>query len=273
MYELTDAARDQLTAIAREGAETALRAFLAGGALDPRNLFAARADVGLGDSLERWRAATLRRYRPGTWKHSVVGLVPSAIFRPRDIYTGRGVELARRHPSHNNLSVGTHNAINDLITDGALIKVDDGRYQAASNGVPVDADAFVADLPDEGLFRSFVGAVADHVRAGAPGLAAAHEGDRIEELFGHFGWGPRFVIISLLGRDRVLISGLEAIAPPRSGDVAQHRPEQLFPSRGVAVSVAMDAAGLLLVSRAVRAWLLNDRDEISAVRRAVGLAA
>jgi hypothetical protein len=101
-----------------------------------RSFFVPRAEVGAAATpLERWRADSLRRYKPDRWKHTMLELVPRMTFRPSEISTDRRDELARRHPDHNNPSVGTHNALADLIADGVLVKLETGRYAAAAGWI------------------------------------------------------------------------------------------------------------------------------------------
>lgn len=112
-----------------------------------REIFAAGVRAGqtpagsAGTTFAAWRGETLAALIPGTWKHSVADLIPGPRFRPFEIYTKQRDELQRRHENHNNLNVGTHNALADLVRDGVVVKIDDGLYAPAFAGVAIAANA------------------------------------------------------------------------------------------------------------------------------------
>jgi hypothetical protein len=127
--ELLARLTDRLSRMARE-------LFLAGVRLGPD----ARSTPA-GTTFATWRRQTLARLTPGTWKHSVADLIPGPRFRPYEIYTKCKDELQRRHPEHNNLSVGTHNALAELVRERAVAKLEGSTYAPAFDGVPLPADA------------------------------------------------------------------------------------------------------------------------------------
>jgi hypothetical protein len=108
------------------------KAFLAG-----MHYASTAAPVDGPSTLTEWRDQMLSTYVEPSWKRSVVYLVPSLRFRPSEIYSGRKAELSALHRGTKSLNVGTHNALEALQHDGAIVKIDNGVYAPAYEGVPL----------------------------------------------------------------------------------------------------------------------------------------
>lgn len=139
MNELTSEANASVQPILERITEATQAAFWTGAMLGDR---AFRQDRKIR-TVDDWRRAALLRYESPSWKRSMAEFVPRARFTAAEIYNGRRDELAARHPGHNNLNVGTHNALEALIGDGFIVRVAEGRYAPAIDGValPEEADS------------------------------------------------------------------------------------------------------------------------------------
>ncbi|MEA2722211.1 MAG: hypothetical protein QOJ39_4075 [Candidatus Eremiobacteraeota bacterium] len=217
-----------------------------------------------------WRDAALHRYHEGSWKHTIVSLVPYRPFHPVEIYKPNRDYIIERHPNQLAPENGAARTIVELVSDGVLAKIDARLYAPAIHGKPV-VTSLSGGAPAE-RFDAFISDVERRVVAASPAkLRYAHQGRYDPASTGMFASNARFVSLARLGHDHVIISGLETGRTMQSG--ARFTPsQQLFPNFGVAVEIAMNDTGADFVARAIIAWLLNDTDTIREVRAAVGIA-
>jgi hypothetical protein len=111
-----------------------MTAFLAAAALDPRGVFISSQQQPV-DAEEAWRTAALRRYSPGTWKHTILEMIPWRVFAPADVHRPNRKVLLKRYPRHTEPETGTNVTINELVRDRVLVKVGRAQYAPAVNGV------------------------------------------------------------------------------------------------------------------------------------------
>ncbi len=61
----------------------------------------------------------------------MVDLAPQRPFRPSEVYVEHRAEIERCHPEHKSPDIGAVNALNELVREGALTKIDAGLYVRA----------------------------------------------------------------------------------------------------------------------------------------------
>jgi len=96
------------------------------------------ANIGVATTVSaeaEWRDALRARYPDqGSWKRSLIDVIPFRRFAPREILRESGEELRRRHPSHNHIPNGVHNVLKWLVDDGVVARIAPGVYSPAING-------------------------------------------------------------------------------------------------------------------------------------------
>lgn len=142
MYQLSPEGMEALQAMVAKTVEHTIETFMAGARIDPRRFFVfdpskVEGEASRFNPADEWRKATLERYREGSWKRTIIELMPFAVFRPSEFYAAHSAVLAERYPSHRHPESGLANTLAELLRDGVLAKVGTGLYAPAVNGVRV----------------------------------------------------------------------------------------------------------------------------------------
>jgi hypothetical protein len=133
-YESFEALRPVIT----DAVEAALRAYFLGLNAREQALLAGpeqNLESRSYDPQVEWRQSNLSRYSEGTWKHSLIQVLPFRQFRPTEIVAEHGATLKEWHPSHNHITSAVANVLAWLLKDGVIAKVSTGVYVPAVNGV------------------------------------------------------------------------------------------------------------------------------------------
>ncbi|MHB8139680.1 MAG: hypothetical protein ACYDHD_00235 [Vulcanimicrobiaceae bacterium] len=111
------------------------------------------------------------------------------------------------------------------------------------------------------VYEAWCRQIAEKIAQTEPQLAYAHNNDDP----GNFKYQARFVNLSVMQDGRVLIDGLAAEASPLvTGQPIPPAP-QLFPG-GTAMMLSMNDEGAELAGRAIVAWLLEQEEQLAAIR-------
>jgi len=139
VYQLSDDGQQALRDIVTQTVDSVLKAFLSGARLGPRIFSIDPAALGRTSFSpeNEWRKAMAIRYRPGSWKHSLIELAPFRPFRPAEILAENRAEFARRHPTHAHHESGIANTLAECVRDGVLVKVGPGLYGPAIDGIGI----------------------------------------------------------------------------------------------------------------------------------------
>jgi len=158
MYELSPEALETLRKLAAETVEHTIKIYVAAAQMEPQTVFV-RSDTLENDNASEeaiWRRSALRRYKPQSWKHTIIDRVPFRPFEPSEIYRGYRDSISRLHPGHNNLANGTSNVLQWLVADGVISKVGPGLYAPASNGVALQSTRDPNFYKGELRFRQYL---------------------------------------------------------------------------------------------------------------------
>ncbi len=135
---LTPELESSLRPLIADAVEGALKAFFLGVTaqqrgitLEPNSGIITVADI---DPADAWRKAALARYPNGTWKSSIIKIIPFARFRPNQLVHDHQKQLKAWHPTHNHITSAVANVLSWLVSDGVIAKLGTGLYAPAIDG-------------------------------------------------------------------------------------------------------------------------------------------